>query len=287
MSTLTPNYELIVPDDTDTVEQVRADYATNLGKIDNITGGGGSSTLAGLTDVSLSSPTNGQVLGYNSVSQKWENVNGGGGGGDTYNVYGAFIDTNRVITSGSYSLSLSYTATEDCFFYTAVALNNNTGGSCAVDGETVSSWWNGSGGTVAEGIGIYLKRGQTFTATATNSSSSGYSVYGLTQGTNQVGHNYSTSEQVIGTFIDGKPIYERSWDFSGSPITINSNSWRSTGIIPTDIKRIIGVEGINPDGTCWGFLSASCAESTIELLNIRNTAIVVSYLTLRYQKTTD
>lgn len=40
MSTLTPNYRLIVPESTDTVEQVRADYATNLGLIDNISGGG-------------------------------------------------------------------------------------------------------------------------------------------------------------------------------------------------------------------------------------------------------
>ena len=41
MSTLTPNYGLIVPESTDTVSQVIADYATNLGIIDNISGGGG------------------------------------------------------------------------------------------------------------------------------------------------------------------------------------------------------------------------------------------------------
>lgn len=44
-------------------------------------GGGGSSTLAGLTDVDLDSPTNGQVLKYNSTTQKWENANGGSGAG--------------------------------------------------------------------------------------------------------------------------------------------------------------------------------------------------------------
>ena len=46
-------------------------------------GGGGSSTLSGLTDVDLSSPTNGQVLKYNSTTQKWENANESGGGGGT------------------------------------------------------------------------------------------------------------------------------------------------------------------------------------------------------------
>ena len=37
--------------------------------------------LANMTDVNISSPTNGQVLKYNSTTQKWENENGGGGGG--------------------------------------------------------------------------------------------------------------------------------------------------------------------------------------------------------------
>ena len=47
-------------------------------------GGGGSSTLAGLDDVSLATPTDGQLLGYNGTSHKWENVNGGGGGSSTF-----------------------------------------------------------------------------------------------------------------------------------------------------------------------------------------------------------
>lgn len=37
-------------------------------------GGGGVSELAELDDVSLSSPGNNQVLGYNATSQKWENM---------------------------------------------------------------------------------------------------------------------------------------------------------------------------------------------------------------------
>lgn len=37
-------------------------------------GGGGSSTLAGLSDVTITSATNGQALVYNSTSSKWENT---------------------------------------------------------------------------------------------------------------------------------------------------------------------------------------------------------------------
>lgn len=45
-------------------------------------GGGGSSTLSGLTDVDISNPTDGQTLVYNATSGKWEN--GAGGGGDMF-----------------------------------------------------------------------------------------------------------------------------------------------------------------------------------------------------------
>ena len=40
-------------------------------------GGGGSSTLSGLTDVDISNPSDGQTLVYNSTSGKWENGAGG------------------------------------------------------------------------------------------------------------------------------------------------------------------------------------------------------------------
>lgn len=41
-------------------------------------GGGGSSTLAGLTDVNLTTPSNNQILKYDSNSSKWVNGTGGG-----------------------------------------------------------------------------------------------------------------------------------------------------------------------------------------------------------------
>ena len=54
-------------------------------------GGGGSSTLAGLSDVALSSPTNGQALVYDSTSSKW--VNGAGGGSSASGIYIGTCDT--------------------------------------------------------------------------------------------------------------------------------------------------------------------------------------------------
>ena len=40
-------------------------------------------SISNCTDTAISNPTNGQVLTYNSTSQKWENAQGGGGGSMT------------------------------------------------------------------------------------------------------------------------------------------------------------------------------------------------------------
>ena len=45
-----------------------------VSEIENNAGSGGSSTLFDLTDTTISSPTNGEVLMYNSTSGKWENT---------------------------------------------------------------------------------------------------------------------------------------------------------------------------------------------------------------------
>lgn len=65
-------------------------------------GGGGSSTLAGLTDVNLSSPTDGQALVYDATNQEWVNgtVSGGGSSEVKYSTtehkVGTWIDGSDV-----------------------------------------------------------------------------------------------------------------------------------------------------------------------------------------------
>lgn len=60
-------------------------------------GGGGSSTLAGLTDVNLSSPSNNEVLKYDSSSQKWVNAPDSGA---------TYTEVTGTLTSGSTSITL-------------------------------------------------------------------------------------------------------------------------------------------------------------------------------------
>lgn len=83
--------------------QEKAD-ATKWYWINDMDGNAGSyivvGTLAGLTDTAISSPTNGQVLKYNSSTSKWENANESGGVTSFKNRTGAVTPA-----SGDYSLS--------------------------------------------------------------------------------------------------------------------------------------------------------------------------------------
>lgn len=81
MATQTTNYHLSKPESTDPFGDFRQSYNDNLDIIDaNLGGGGGSSSLAGLSDVNISAPTDGQVLTYDNVNSEWVNANPSGGG---------------------------------------------------------------------------------------------------------------------------------------------------------------------------------------------------------------
>lgn len=92
--------------------QVTDDALNNKTVVDVTGGGGGSSTLAGLSDVNLQTPTDGQVLTYDNASQKWINANPSGGGGEIYStaeqVVGAWID-GKPIYQKTYELPYQIT----------------------------------------------------------------------------------------------------------------------------------------------------------------------------------
>lgn len=101
-------------------------------------------------------------------------------------------------------------------------------------------------------------------------------------------HEYSTEEKVVGKWIDGKPLYEKTWDF-GSDVAFASQSWTNTTIKVSDynIKNIIGVTGINNGGTVFGYVSANRDQTYVQIYQTRNVGISLRYVTLQYTKTTD
>lgn len=101
--------------------------------------------------------------------------------------------------------------------------------------------------------------------------------------------HYSTEEQVIGTWIDGKPIYEITVDKSSNPVTIDTN-WAIIVNIP-NIKRII-----NSTVLCGNKMEVKAVEVNID--NSDNVLVErvgvnsgdtrqLTELTIQYTKTTD
>lgn len=242
-------------------------------------GGGGSSTLAGLSDVALSSPTDGQALVYDATSSKW--VNGAGGGGSSASgVYIGTCDTagntasKEVVVSADQNFVLAKGTTINVKFANTntatnvtISVNNGTAypiwyksgvQTSATSGITGSanqnifyvfdgSYW------VWQSMGAYMSYAAMSQAEAEAGTSTGTRVISpvilkdaidthapsavrteLTQAqydnlssaeknngtmyfitdapSNPV--DYSTSEKVIGHWIDGSTLYERTFDFN-------------------------------------------------------------------------
>lgn len=168
------------------------------GTVYGLSGGGGSSTLAGLSDVSLTSPSQGQALVYDGTD--WVNGNSVGGGG-------MYVDINTIITtltgSGSGDDFATYTATADCY-----AIGTITGQTAAVqiDGTTVA-YTSISGETI--GVMIPVKKGQIL-GYRMNSSST-LTLYGIVYTTQSLQPViYSTDEREVGVWTNGKPLYQKT-----------------------------------------------------------------------------
>lgn len=95
---------------------------------------------------------------------------------------------------------------------------------------------------------------------------------------------YSTQERQIGVWTDGKPIYERVYDFNS--INLQPNPWYDTGIDSSNIDTL--VDGIAYNKT-WT-LTCVCVfknGAKINVVNLGNSALSTNRIILKYTKTTD
>lgn len=294
MATYTPNLNLYMPDPTDDFGEFREKHNDNMVKIDNAIGGGGGSgghTIIDPNGNSLPQESGLQFTGNVSVTDDSGNgktvvdILGGGG-----NVYGAFIDTNRVLAtynSSGGSAILSYTALEDCFVAFYVFGKNSQTCRIYVDSaEILTVYFQGDG---VQSPTLYLKKGQTLSFSSFDYWSFHYEVYGLTQGTNGIFTPiiYSDTERVVGVWRNNKPLYQRT--YTNVNVTINSpNTWYDTGLLSGDIEEFIGGEMQDrynlqyfPVAVAFGSshtkILVSCPMGNREIEN----------LTIRYTKSTD
>ena len=99
--------------------------------------------------------------------------------------------------------------------------------------------------------------------------------------------HYSTDEQIIGTWIDGSTLYEKTIILS-TPLSMNANSWGTVSTLTEQIN-IVSAEGIYNTGTEYAFypIGANCdTNKELTILNYRNVQNSINIIILRYTKIT-
>lgn len=95
--------------------------------------------------------------------------------------------------------------------------------------------------------------------------------------------HYSTDEHIVGTWIDGSIIYQRTFVFS-NPVNVK-DSWVNTNIDSTDIDKIIRVVAYHSDGTCYTDICADPTRNNHTVLGLEGYSQgTVSILVLEYTK---
>lgn len=101
----------------------------------------------------------------------------------------------------------------------------------------------------------------------------------------QLAHHYSTSEKVVGTWIDGSTVYERTWDF-GSNVSVSSgNYYTGFNINSSSMDKVLSGKIMNNDGTLYDNASYDPTRDNHTLLGIKpDNNCNIRYLTLQYTK---
>jgi len=276
MATFTPNFNLEKPDASDQFGDFRALFNDNMDIIDqNLGGGGGSSTLGGLDDVNIQSPTDGQALVYDSNADEWINayISGGGGGSITHEVIHqtnvAIYDNTQVILN----LQNDYVAPV-VFAVNALPLSQ-WGGIIVVQAPTVV--YDSANDTLT--FNVYTNTGQTYGQidwvvmdTVSSGGGGGYSV------------EYSLSERKVGSWVDGRDVFEKTLDLTS--LSCASQTWTDTGVSKGAIALILHAQVIADDGTFYNTADVNITTNTdhIGINNETGASITVRYIVLQYVK---
>lgn len=218
--------------------------------------GGGSSSLAGLSDVSLSSPTSGQVLQYDGTD--WINANAGGGSGG-----------HTILNDSGTSLAQQ----PNLQFKGAYSKNDSINSKTEVN--VIRSMTKAEFDLLsdAEKVGIIDVIDVT-----SNSENEFQPVI------------YSTDEREIGVWTDGKPLYQKSFSYN-----VSSSTTYSINVTSCNIDVFVSYE-LSGAGNTYYYGGGDYIRAYIADVNPVTTLIVtggssypkaIGYITIRYTKTTD
>lgn len=292
-------------------------------------GAGGASALSDLTDTSISSPTNGQVLKYNNGF--WENDDESGGttvvanptgtpteelstiqiGQDIYEIVGGgggggSIERDVLWTGIAHTVNDTFTLSDDITNYDFLMLY---GRPTDVPSEyhigilDVESLLTGISNNNAyfsyEYYDTQYTRGiftdaHTFKVYQRNGNYDFTKIEGIKLGSGGGGgasDDYSTTEQTIGSWIDGKPIYQITYEPS-STLHTNGKAWVDTGMVISDIESIIDFEIVAKDTYVNKPANIKCAffrynNNNIQIYVVDQWYLDILAVTVKYTKTTD
>ena len=102
--------------------------------------------------------------------------------------------------------------------------------------------------------------------------------------------NYSTEEQVVGTWIDGKPLYQKSFK---QTINASGTSWVKAGVTIDNLDKLLGYTTLSannyPSNSAIRAIRKNYyGDNTIGILVIDvGMGMQEYYITIQYTKTTD
>lgn len=137
---------------------------------------------------------------------------GGGSGGSSG--CSDMVDFDNVITTISGAKRIEYTAQENCYLYKqTVTTGSNGNEKITINGNTIGWTIYTDGYTIGGYALIPLKKDDTIIIE--NSSNLSWvwqpvTIYGVVK--ENYLHEYSTEENIVGKWIDGKPIYEKVFE---------------------------------------------------------------------------
>ena len=98
---------------------------------------------------------------------------------------------------------------------------------------------------------------------------------------------FSTTEKVVGEWINNDPVYQKVIDI-GNEVYIPYSSWETTSIVISDIKGIISAWGVGDtdNKTCTPLMASHDETGALLFQTPRNgTNSLVKYVILQYTKT--
>lgn len=149
----------------------------------------------------------------------------------TFNLANGYADYSNVIFQESYTTTSAdynyeYTATEDCFvvFSNVNGANRDSYARILKDTEILAEVYvSYSSQIIQSGGSTFLRKGEKLLIHSTYQNAQlQIKVYAINVLGVKPVINYSTDEQVIGTYVDGKPIYRKSFTYSSGSLSTGS-----------------------------------------------------------------